>query len=104
MSHAVYTLFVPTKHPRHIVTEVGPVAEAFAKARKVRPDVHVRDLVLLGAEAVVARAEQAEADAQRRAEAIEELIRMTTTGDGIDHEAGIYVHDVLGVPRLRDED
>ncbi len=102
MSHAVYTLFVPTKHPRHIVTEVGPVAEAFAKARKVRPDVHVRDLVLLGAEAVVARAEQAEADAQRRAEAIEELIAMSRDPDAFDREAGVYVHDVLGVPRLRD--
>lgn len=102
MSHAVYTLFVPTKHPRHIVTEVGPVAEAFAKARKVRPDVHVRDLVLLGAEAVVARAEQAEADAQRRAEAIEELIAMSRDPDAFDREAGVYGHDVLGVPRLRD--
>jgi len=94
---------MPTKHPRHIVTEVGPVAEAFAKARRVQPDVHVRDLVLLGAEAIVERAEQEEADEERRAAAIERLIAMTTTGDGIDHEAARYVHDVLGVPELRRE-
>lgn len=101
--HAVYTQLVPTRHPRHIVTEVGPVADAFMRARRVRPDVHVRDLVVLGAEAMVEQARRAEVDEARRAEAIEELIRMTTTGDGIDHDAGIYVHEVLGVPEVRDE-
>ncbi len=92
---------MPTKHPRHIVTEVGPVADAFAQARRIDPDVHVRDLVLLGAEAMVEREMRAEVDEERRAAAIEELIRMTTTGDGIDHEAAEYVHEVLGTPELR---
>lgn len=92
---------MPTKHPRHIVTEVGPVADAFARARRVEPDVHVRDLVLLGAEAIVERGRQAEVDEERRAAAIEELIRMTTIGDSIDHGAAEYVHGRLGTPELR---
>jgi hypothetical protein len=92
---------MPTKHPRHIVTEVGPVADAFARARRVEPDVHVRDLVLLGAEAIVERGRQAEVDEERRAAAIEELIRMTTIGDGIDHGAAEHVHEILGTPELR---
>lgn len=93
---------MPTKHPRHIVTEVGPVAEAFAKARKVQPDVHVRDLVLLGAQALIERAERDEVDDERRAAAIEELIRMAQDPDAFDRDAGIHVHEVLGVPRVRD--
>lgn len=97
----MYTRRVPTKHPRHIVTEVGPVADAFARARQVDPDVHIRDLVVLGAEAME---ERARADEARRAAAIERLIALTTTGDGIEEEAGIYVHDVLGVPELPDGD
>lgn len=94
---------MPTKHPRHIVTETGVVAEAFARARRVDPDVHIRDLVLAGADAIVERGRQAEVDEERRAAAIERLIAMTTSGDGIDHEAAIYVHEVLGVPELQGE-
>ena len=92
---------MPTKHPRHIVTEVGPVAEAFARARRVKPDIHVRDLVLLGAEAVVEQAERERVDEERRAVAIERLFALTTGPDGIDHaaalEAGAFV------PELRHE-
>lgn len=92
---------MPTKHRRHIVTETGPVAEAFARARRVQPDVHVRDLVIAGADAIVERGRQAEVDEEVRAAAIERLIELTTKPGGIDHEAGRYVHDVLGVPELR---
>lgn len=102
MSLAVYTRRVPTKHPRHIVTEVGPVADAFARARRVDPDVHIRDLVLLGAAALEERGKREAEAEERRDAAIERLIALTTTGDGIDEEAGIYVHDVLGVPELPD--
>ncbi len=79
---------MPTKHPRHIVTETGPVADALSRARRVRPDVHVRDLVLLGAERVVE-------DEERRLAAIERLI--ARSGD-VDEAAGVHVHDVLGMP------
>ncbi len=92
---------VPTKHPRHIVTEVGPIAEAFARARRVKPDVHVRDLVLLGAEAVVEQAKRERGDDERRAAAIERLIALTTDPDGIDHAAALEVGELR--PELRHE-
>lgn len=94
---------MPTKHPRHIVTETGPVAEAFARARRVKPDVHVRELVLLGAEAIVKRAEQQVVDDERRQQAIADLIALSQDPHAFDRDAAIYVHDVLGVPELRDE-
>ena len=101
VSHEVYTRRVPTKHPRHIVTEVGPVADAFARARRVRPNVHVRDLVLLGAEALVEQEAREQADEGRRAAAIERLIELSLDPDGFDRKAAVHVHDVLGVPQLR---
>lgn len=94
---------MPTKHPRHIITETGPVAEAFAKARRVKPDVHVRDLVLLGAQAIVEQAEQVTVDEERRQRAIADLIVLSQDPNAFDREAAIHVHDVLGVPELRDE-
>lgn len=59
---------MPTRHPRHTVTEVGLVATAFERARQVRADVKAADLVVLGAEALVER-ERASAfeDEQRSA-------------------------------------
>ncbi|MBA2348753.1 MAG: hypothetical protein H0V81_10710 [Solirubrobacterales bacterium] len=94
---------MPTKHPRHIVTETGRIAEAFAKARRVKPDVHVRDLVLLGAEAIVEQAEQETVDEERRQRAIADLIALSQDPDAFDRDAAIHVHDVLGVPEIRGE-
>lgn len=75
------------------------MAEAFARARRVKPDVHVRDLVLLGADAVVEQARQLEVDEERRAAAIDRLIALTTGPDGIDHAAAREVGEI--VPELR---
>lgn len=93
---------MPTKHRRHIVTEVGPVAEAFSRARAVKPDVHLKDLVVAGADAIVARAEGEALDAEARAAAIERLIARTTRAGGVDREAALQVHDDGWTPDLRD--
>lgn len=94
---------MPTKHPRHIVTETGPVADAFARARRVQPDVHVRDLVIAGADAIVARGRQAEVDEEVRAAAIERLIELTTKPGGIDHEAALWLEEHGSTPELLDD-
>lgn len=70
----------------------------------MKPDVHVRGLVVLGAEAIVEQAERESADdEQRRTAAIKRLIAWTTQPGGIDHEAARHVNEVLGIPRLADD-
>jgi hypothetical protein len=82
-----YTGSVPTRHPRHSITETPPVREALDSLRRRGERVRLDDLVIRGArdrlrEIEVGRAEEAEKAQLRR-----ELIEQLRTGDGLDAAA-----------------
>jgi len=78
---------MPTKHPRHTVTEVGPVATAFERARRVRADVKAADLVVLGAEALVERERASVQEAEQRRALRRRLRERVNEAGGLDRAA-----------------
>ena len=69
---------MPTRRRRHMITEVGDVAEALDRVRESGGEPDVRRLIVLGAETVVSDRRRAQADAERRAALRESLIARTT--------------------------
>jgi hypothetical protein len=88
-----YTHWVPTRHPRHSITETPPVREALDSLRRRGERVKLDDLVIRGArdrlrELEVGRGEEAE-----KAELRRELIEQLRTGDGLDVDAAYEVSE-----------
>jgi hypothetical protein len=82
---------VPTRHPRHSITETPPVREALDSLRRRGERVKLDDLVIRGArdrlrEIEVRRGEEAE-----KAELRRQLIEQLRTGDGLDATAAYEV-------------
>jgi hypothetical protein len=78
---------MPTRHPRHSITETPRVREALDSLRRRGERVKLDDLVIRGArdrlrEIEVGRGEDAEKAQLRR-----ELIEQLRTGDGLDAAA-----------------
>ncbi len=84
---------VPTKRPRHTITEVGPVEEALDRVRAVQPDVDLRKLIVLGADEVVRRAELERHYKAYQAALRARLVERTTAAGGVDGEAAAYVRE-----------
>ena len=84
---------VPTKRPRHTITEVGPVEEALDRVRAVQPDVDLRELIVLGADEVVRQAESERNHEASRAALRRRLVERTTAAGGVDGEAAAYVRE-----------
>lgn len=88
-----YTHWVPTRRPRHSITETPPVREALDSLRRRGERVKLDDLVIRGArdrlrELEVGRGEEAE-----KAELRRELIEQLRTGDGLDVDAAYEVSE-----------
>ena len=77
---------MPTTKPRHTITETGHVAEALDRARAVGVD-DIRELVILGAEAAVARATEGRQHDDRRRRMRERLAARLERGGAVDREA-----------------
>lgn len=84
---------MPTKRRRHTITEVGSVEDALRRARRAEGDVDLRELVVLGADAVVRRAEERARDDERRERARRALLERLTSGVGIDPAAAEEVRE-----------
>ncbi len=82
---------MPTKRRRHTITEVGDVEEALERVRAIDGEPDIRELVVLGADAALRRAEERTGDEERRKALQERLIERTTTGSGIDLKAAAEV-------------
>ena len=78
---------MPTKHQRHTITEVGPVATALERAREVRADVKAADLVVLGAEVLVERERAAAREDEQRGALRRGLRKRVIEGSGLDEAA-----------------
>jgi hypothetical protein len=84
---------VPTRHPRHSITETPPVREALDSLRRRGERVRLDDLVIRGArdrlrELEVGLGQEAEKAALRR-----ELIEQLRSGEGLDAAAAHGVRE-----------
>ncbi len=84
---------MPTNRQRHTITEVGPVEEALDRVRAARGRVDLRELIVLGAEVAVRRAEEDRATAAQQDRERRELIEFLTRGPGIEPEAAREVRE-----------
>jgi hypothetical protein len=78
---------MPTKRPRHTITEVGAVEEAFALLRAEVGDPDLRELVVLGAQRKLELEHERGRTAARRRGLRERLIARTTEPGAIDRAA-----------------
>lgn len=85
---------MPTKRPRHTITEVGAVEEALAQLRAEIGEPDFRELVVLGVERKLEREHESARNEKRRAELRERLIARTTQPGGVDRDAASVVREV----------
>ncbi|MHB8241114.1 MAG: hypothetical protein ACYDHN_03900 [Solirubrobacteraceae bacterium] len=84
---------MPTRHPRHSITETPPVREALDSLRRRGERVKLDDLVIRGArerlrEIEVGRSEDAEKAQLRR-----ELVEQLRSGEGLEAAAAYEVRE-----------
>jgi hypothetical protein len=84
---------VPTRHPRHSVTETPPVREALDALRLRGERVRMGDLVIRGARERLRELEAERDDEAHRAELRRQLVERLHTGEGIDVDAAYEVRE-----------
>jgi hypothetical protein len=85
---------MPTRRPRHTITETAPVEQALRRLRALAPadGIDLKELVILGAHQKADDLER-NGDAQQRRERELEAFLALRAADGIDAEAGLVLHD-----------
>ena len=85
---------MPTRRPRHTITETPPVERALRRLRALRSGSRVdfKELVILGAEEKAARLER-EGDGSQRHEALIEEFLALRADDRLDAAAGLALHE-----------
>jgi DNA polymerase IIIc chi subunit len=78
-----------------MVTETDEVGAALDRVREADPDqsVNLAELVVLGAARKVEMVERARSDDRRRSELRERFLQRTRTGEGVDWDALLAVHE-----------
>lgn len=82
-----YTPQVPTRHPRHSITETPRVREALDSLRHRGERVKLDDLVIRGARDRLREIEADRGEEDQKAALRRELIEQLRTGDGLDAAA-----------------
>jgi hypothetical protein len=84
---------VPTRHPRHSITETPPVREALDSLRRRGERVKLDDLVIRGARDRLREIDAGRGEAAEKAELRRELIEQLRTGEGLDAAAAHAVRE-----------
>jgi hypothetical protein len=84
---------VPTRHPRHSITETPPVREALDALRRRGERVRLDDLVIRGARERLQEMEVAHDEETRNAELRRQLVEQLRTGEGLDADAAYEVRE-----------
>jgi hypothetical protein len=85
---------MPTRLPRHTITETPPVERALRRLRQLRPGQRIdfKELVMIGAREKATQLE-AEADKARKGRApIDEFLALRAD-EGLEPEAGLSLHE-----------
>jgi hypothetical protein len=84
---------MPTRHPRHSITETPPVREALDALRRRGERVRLDDLVIRGARERLHELEVARNEETRNAELRRQLVEQLRTGEGLDVDAAYEVRE-----------
>lgn len=84
---------MPTRHPRHSVTETPPVREALDALRRRGERVRMGELVIRGAHERLRELDAESEDEAERAELRRQLVEQLHTGEGIDVDAAYEVRE-----------
>jgi hypothetical protein len=84
---------MPTRHPRHSITETPPVREALDALRHRGERVRLDDLVIRGARERLREMELARDEETRNAELRRQLVQQLRTGEGLDVDAAYEVRE-----------
>ncbi|MBA2429062.1 MAG: hypothetical protein H0V55_04985 [Thermoleophilaceae bacterium] len=85
---------MPTRRPRHTITETPPVEQALRRLRSARPHerIDLKELVILGADEKAARGEGEGDPSDRRRALIEEFLHLRAD-DRLDATEGLALHE-----------
>jgi hypothetical protein len=84
---------VPTRRPRHSITETPPVQEALDALRRCGERIRLDDLVIRGARERLREMEAARDQESRNMELRRQLIERLRTGEGLDADAAYEVRE-----------
>jgi hypothetical protein len=84
---------VPTRRPRHSITETPPVQEALDALRRCGARIRLDDLVIRGARERLREMEAARDQESRNMELRRQLIERLRTGEGLDADAAYEVRE-----------
>jgi hypothetical protein len=84
---------MPTRHPRHSITETPRVRAALDPLRRRGVKLELGDLVVRGAEQQLRELEEEQAEEERRRELRLDLVRRLRTGEGLDVAAAYEVRE-----------
>ena len=84
---------MPTRRPRHSITETPPVREALDSLRRRGERVKLDDLVIRGARDRLREIEVGRGEVAEKAELRRELIKQLRSGDGLEAAAAYEVRE-----------
>lgn len=88
-----YTGPVPTRYPRHSITETPPVHEALSELRRCGERIRLGELVILGARERLRELQAERDDEARKLELRRQLVQRLRTGEGLDAAAAYEVRE-----------
>lgn len=88
-----YTVVVPTRFPRHSITETPTVHEALDELRSRGERVHLGELVVLGARERLRELDERREQGDRNLDLRRQLVEQLHTGDGLDAGAAYEVRE-----------
>jgi hypothetical protein len=84
---------MPTRYPRHSITETPPVHEALDELRRCGERIRLGELVILGARARLQELQGERDEEARKLELRLQLIQRLRTGEGLDAAAAYEVRE-----------
>jgi hypothetical protein len=84
---------VPTRHPRHSITETPPVHEALEQLRRRGERIRLGDLVIRGARERLRELQDDRDEEARKLELRRDLVKRLRTGEGLDADAAYEVRE-----------
>jgi hypothetical protein len=91
--HGATLTAMPTRYPRHSITETPPVHEALSELRRRGERVRLGELVILGARERLRELQAQRDEETRKLELRRQLVQQLRTGEGLDAAAAYEVRE-----------